>query len=375
VIDLSAGVVEPVPGTGMIRRRGNALVVILGDASSVSATSLLEAVGDGVDDGRIIARRIAATLVTRSSTDVSPFCLLAQSGARLVAMVHSSIVVRVDGVAVFRGDDSPTWVDGYIDAASVITILPDGGTPSDLTGRWNLEAGTVPGGGVIVAFGEAARKSIRPQDDAMSDEPPTSDQLPVPTDDEPEAEQSFELIDLDEAPTEQRVPLPTNADEQELASRVEVEGIRCSRGHFNHPDARYCASCGIKMVHLTRKPVLGPRPPVGLLVGDDGTTWALDTGYVIGREPQLDEGVRSGTARPLVMGEAGTMSRVHAEIQLDGWDVLVIDLGSTNGTFVRIGEQGWERLAPREARAITPGTEISLGERRMVFESNVVPKP
>lgn len=362
--------VQPIPGVGIVHRRNTSLLVILGDPDSPDVAAVLDAVGDGGDDGRVVARRVAAALVARPTPDLPPFCLISESGSRLVVMVQGSMAVFQDGRPLFLGEDSPTWVDGYIDELANIAVLPAGTEPAGSGGPWNLEAGTIAGSGALVGYPVAV--SPAPSGEADGDEPPTSDQAPI-ADDDPESALRFELIDLAEAPADSRPPLPTGDDVGD--DRVEVSGVRCSRGHFNHPNALYCAACGIKMVHVTRKSVLGPRPPVGLLVVDDGTTYALDTGYVIGREPQLDERVRAGAARPLATGEAGTMSRVHAEIRLEDWDVVLVDLGSTNGTYVRSGEQGWERLTPQHPFRLDPGMEVSLGDRRIVFESNVIPKP
>ena len=54
------------------------------------------------------------------------------------------------------------------------------------------------------------------------------------------------------------------------------------------------------MVQRTFNLVSGRRPPLGVVVFDDGATFNLDGGYVLGREPGHDEAVRSGRLRPLV---------------------------------------------------------------------------
>ncbi len=40
--------------------------------------------------------------------------------------------------------------------------------------------------------------------------------------------------------------------------------------------------CGTHMVHQRKDPVLGPRPVLGFLIVDDGSTYKLDADYVIG---------------------------------------------------------------------------------------------
>ena len=45
--------------------------------------------------------------------------------------------------------------------------------------------------------------------------------------------------------------------------------------------------------------VRGPRPPLGLLVFDDGATYTVDADYLVGRMPDGDERVRSGELRAI----------------------------------------------------------------------------
>jgi len=151
-----------------------------------------------------------------------------------------------------------------------------------------------------------------------------------------------------------------------------VSGVYCKNGHFDDPQARYCAICGISMNQLTLVPQPGQRPPLGMLVLDDGAVFQLDRDYVIGRDPALDASVAVGKARPLrATDDAGTVSRTHARIQLDGWLVLVTDLGSTNGTRIRLpGQAADQALTPRVPAALVPGSLIDLGGRQVRYESH-----
>lgn len=86
------------------------------------------------------------------------------------------------------------------------------------------------------------------------------------------------------------------------------------------------------------------------LVLPDGTTLALGRSpIVIGRLPECD----------VVLGDTN-VSRRHAQVALDDGEVVVTDLGSTNGTFVN------GRKVTRAA--VQPGDELAIGTSRLRVE-------
>jgi hypothetical protein len=173
-----------------------------------------------------------------------------------------------------------------------------------------------------------------------------------------------------------RPSLPLSHDEEHESADSpavpQIRGVYCKNGHFDDPEARFCAICGISMNQKTLIPETGPRPPLGLLVLDTGHIFQLDTDYIIGREPTLNADVAAGTARPLrIADDSGTVSRVHAKIQLDGWHVLVTDLGSANGTRVQLANKATDqRLTPREPVRLRPGSRVDLGVTGFRYESH-----
>jgi hypothetical protein len=168
----------------------------------------------------------------------------------------------------------------------------------------------------------------------------------------------------------QRGPLPLGAEAPHAddlgpveAQAAVVDGVYCKNGHFNDPEGRYCAVCGISMAQLTKIRQKGKRPPLGVLVLGDGSVCQLDADYVIGREPTLDSAVANGQARPLRLeGASGVVSRTHARVELEGWQVFISDLNSANGTQVLMpGERNPVNVQPGARTPLVPGAQIRLG--------------
>jgi hypothetical protein len=128
------------------------------------------------------------------------------------------------------------------------------------------------------------------------------------------------------------------------------------------------------MVQQTSYLVKGVRPPLGVFVFDDGTTFTVDSDYVIGREPEGDPRVISGEARPMAIPDPErAISRVHAEIHLKGWDVVVEDRGSANGTYILPpGGTEWLRLPSDTSASVPTGARVLVGRRHFIFDSHHV---
>ena len=83
----------------------------------------------------------------------------------------------------------------------------------------------------------------------------------------------------------------------------------------------------------------------------------------MGRAPEAPD--NDDPDRPHVLQLASPdndISRMHVEIRLDGWHVLVTDLDSTNGTVVTLPGHDPERLRANDPRAIEPGTVVSVAD-------------
>jgi pSer/pThr/pTyr-binding forkhead associated (FHA) protein len=137
--------------------------------------------------------------------------------------------------------------------------------------------------------------------------------------------------------------------------------------------ASYCSSCGRKL-GISRSIVLvdGPRPPLGVLILDDGSTIPVRVDLIVGRDPSGDELVQEGQAMAVqVADDSQSVSRSHLHLQLEEWDVLVADRGSSNGTFVwDEAANDWRRLREAERLRISGGTRLLMGRREVMFDQH-----
>ncbi|MEU0569373.1 FHA domain-containing protein, partial [Nonomuraea sp. NPDC005983] len=168
-------------------------------------------------------------------------------------------------------------------------------------------------------------------------------------------------------------PVPPPQEQPDHGDRPLVYGVDCKNDHFNDPRVPYCAVCGIALVQRTLVPYKGPRPSLGVLVLDDGTTLTLESDYLLGRDPERAPEVAGGSARPAkVTSPDGSVSRRHLRVALDGWDVNLVDLGSVNGTQIQPpGDPNFYDIPPNEPVTIAPGTTVRVGvSRTLRFEAH-----
>ena len=154
-------------------------------------------------------------------------------------------------------------------------------------------------------------------------------------------------------------PQPTVGEERSAL----VPAKLCSAGHANPPTAASCEICSDLLAPGTAKLVNLPRPSLGWLELDDGSALELDDELLIGRQPDRDpDASRANLRRVQVTGEK--VSRSHVELRFSGWDVFVVDCGSTNGTFVVAHPDDQVMgLEPGQPQLVDPGAVVYFGSR------------
>ena len=347
-------------GPGMLARYGGSLLLVpSGSALAAPALDLLRQVEreHAGEPGRFLPRRLAGLVAQSEDTPTLAVVSKLDDGLAVLLVGDVRMVLTSDSrTTVQSGRDVSTWVDRVVhDGWSSLLLTLDGaGVPDPLS---DLEQGVVTAAGAELTPVAVA-------------EPPTAVAPAPPA--EVLQEPAFESISL-LAPPEPAAPEPAGPQDPPMTRQPPVvQGIMCSRAHFNDPTSIYCAICGISMVQQTHNLVEGPRPPLGVLVMDDGSVYALTGSYVLGREPEHAPEVVSGEAVALPLDDPDvTMSRVHAMVQLFDWSVELVDAGSANGTYTAApGQTEWTRLPSGGRVVLTPGTKVSLGGRTMVFDSH-----
>ena len=317
-------------------------------------------------------------------------CAGVTSGGEVAVLAHgeAAALVSVDG-----GPETEVTAGGSMIpvartlTGAVVTVRLVIGAAAAPDPRLRLDAGIVFGGGVMLTVTQEKSHtpiSNGPYATAVPTTRPRGRRRRAVCRLEPDAESWFRAAARPSRPTMRITqtdgastggpPEPPIADISTMrleplgvVEPVLVDGAMCARMHFNPPDAMFCRECRVSMREVTRNIRRQPRPPLGVLLVDDGRGYLLDRDYVIGREPLLDDDVAAGRATPLPITDAeGSVSRLHLRVSLVGWRVEVRDLGSANGSVLyRAG--GPRALAPVDAALLDPGARVGVGRRSVQF--------
>ncbi len=399
-----------IPGDGTVARLGSAAVFVPPGSDPQRRDQLLAVLHDCAGGDPVATLRAVAGEALRLGFGAAPSFALALVGEStthvLVLGDAVAVVETAAGVETLRGRDAVTWLERRIDApVSSLALASDPAAAESAPGPWWIDEGVVPAAGLRV--GVPTAPSAEDTAPAAEDTAPAVATV-VPragreaeAPEAPAADGSDEatplVIDLrDPQPETVPTPVPTpvsasvpppppppppplgaapagtvlvapppppplvlDDDAPAPGEAHVVAGVRCTAGHLNRPGATSCARCAAA-ISLTSGTVLGPRPALGVLVVDDATRVVLDRPVVIGRRPPASPEV-SGEPAQAVAIDDGALDDVHVEIQLDGWDLYVIDR-SVDGSYLEDSSGRRTRL-PRHARVkLRPGSALALGD-------------
>lgn len=135
----------------------------------------------------------------------------------------------------------------------------------------------------------------------------------------------------------------------------------CPNGHVNAPATRECARCGAPIDDGSA--AQRPRPEVAVAVLPSGERVPLGRGVVLGRRPRSRRAEDGRVPRLVTVESPGEdISRSHLELRVDDWNLVAIDLSSTNGTLLLRDGAAPQRLRPEAPTILQLGDRVDLGE-------------
>ena len=139
-----------------------------------------------------------------------------------------------------------------------------------------------------------------------------------------------------------------------------VMAVFCEAGHPNPVHASSCRECDGTITSRTGQV---EQPVLGVLRVSSGATAVLDADILIGRLPQGTSSTAAQSPRLLAVPSPGkAISKTHCAVRVEGWDIRVEDLGSTNGTFLlRAGEEP-RRVPEHQQLFLRIGDVIDIGD-------------
>ncbi|MDR1237075.1 MAG: FHA domain-containing protein [Propionibacteriaceae bacterium] len=313
--------------------------------------------------------------------------ILISSGLRAVRGFVAVAGVPVGARVIARG--SFRAVDGQGEEVNGLPIITDRFTDdfnlrldAGDTGKGSESSDWLPLLGGVVNASVVQIGTVEPPFDDNDDEGETVIEplppAPEPIDDDgpATAEQPVieaELLDAAEEPEAEAAPFsPESPDQAESAEEpdsdsddpvrqpVMIMAVSCPDGHLTSPYLNMCRVCGQPV--SPQRPVEVPRPPLGTILFANGDRELLDCPIILGRSPRVPPDYAGEQPKLLQLDDPGRdVSGQHLQIGIDGWQVLLTDLGSTNGTEVVFPGAQPVRLRPNDPLLIGSGTYVVLG--------------
>lgn len=373
-----------IPGPGLVARFERTVLLVLGDSTGPVAAELVKA----CRSYESAAERLR-TIGSKRGRGSPAFFALVDQGDSVVSFVSGAmkVSIEVEGSTLeFASTDEHGWTEENL----------RGSLRAVAVGRQELKTESQPLGDLLrgVVSGGSLELTDRMRESTtgpkVAPKPESDDQAvrAAPAPSRPASPASAPAIPDDTLPMRPPKRALSEAEAQKANTpgfgqvailapakspagparrAVAIEGRECAQGHLNDPLAPACRICGGPLLDSVST---GPRPPLGRLVGKGGLNVVLDRDFLIGRRPEQAAEVAAGVFAPLAVpaGESG-VSRVHCDLRISLWSVLLTDRNSANGTFVRpAGTPDWIRLAPGHTVQVAPGSGISVGPYELHFE-------
>lgn len=166
----------------------------------------------------------------------------------------------------------------------------------------------------------------------------------------------------DEDDDDAAVPVDSSelSDHLRQTSQQTVLAVQCPHGHVTPAYTPTCRVCNATVAPQDPRTI--PRPNLGGLRLPSGELVPLDRGVVFGRKPAPVPGSSDWPHLVHLPQDSTYVSRMHLQIELDGWLVLARDLGSRGGTTLRIPGRLPQRIRANERYVLEPGHTLDLAD-------------
>ena len=149
-------------------------------------------------------------------------------------------------------------------------------------------------------------------------------------------------------------------DHLRQSTQETVLAVYCPKGHVTPAYTPNCRVCHTMVP--PQDPQRIPRPLLGGLRLPTGDLVPLDRGVVFGRRPQPVADSHDWPHLVHLPQDSTYVSRMHLQIELDGWLVLARDLGSRGGTTLRVPGRLPQRIRANERYVLEPGHTLDLAD-------------
>lgn len=321
--------------------------------SGSDAEGALERVASAIDSGAEQEDPLPLALDSLTSHGIHSmpdFCLLRTRGDAISGVVRGDLTLRIEGdwqaSSVVTGEGVSTWREVAFEGVSRAAIIPAGSSVAPHTTTRDIRATPAPRGTSRVA----ALTYLYSDPDLM---------LTTEIDRGALARVSGK--------TKQLLNPNPHADELDafpddlFAEPDHVAAAVCEAGHPNPPERTECVSCGRPLLDTGLVQV--PRTTRGTMILPNGDAIPLEGEIVLGRSPRATGIASHSVPTTAVIAEGSRdVSRSHARVLVEGWTVLIEDLGSTNGTMLFGTDGRQQRLRPHEPVVVSDGDVAVFGE-------------
>lgn len=388
-------------GSGLVARRPTALLFFKGDSAEFVNEFMSAPSGSELD--------IVTQLAEQAGSDVVGFAVIDWSQDIRVA-VYGDVEITSNQAALPRmsARDAGTWIERSVRRVEGAVII--GCDAGDVHEATDLRDGVVQADGFELQCQPAALTtsvpiddipSVPPQPELISEQPSPLAAIIAPDpgirgeasfdqDDSFPAMQTQELAGLvfggdqqvDPNPPEDIAALPDGAMDQQLAHLADqpgavtasssapvdkqVQARLCGACSAPNPEDEFaCRSCGAPLIP-DEKGLSLVDAPQWRLIFEDGQVELVDKVLVLGRKPVWED---SSEDVRLVSIDCNQTSSTHLEVRPSGWELQLMDLGSSNGSFMlTTGDGQLVQLDANTPYRVAPGSLVQIGTKRFRLE-------